>query len=291
MIPRRLARLATTLAAMAGCSNAGGIAPTPPEDRSTFLALPPPTSDGLYFLDSKESTTPHSATDAVCPDDMVEVEGRYCPWLEQHCLQWLPRGEDEPQLRCAEFRKSGACLMPQKHVHFCVDRYEWPNREGALPAISMTWYEAKATCTSIGKRLCDDDEWTVACEGPERTPYPYGYMRDPHVCNTDRHWFRPDNQLYVYPPTRAAETARLDQRERSGARPSCVSSFGVYDMTGNVDEWVKNETQQCKPYCSGLKGGAWTPVRNRCRPMTTGHEEKFSYYQVGFRCCSDVPRP
>jgi hypothetical protein len=24
--------------------------------------------------------------------------------------------------------------------------------------------------------------------------------------------------------------------------------------------------------------------------MTTGHEERFHYYQVGFRCCLDVPK-
>ena len=47
--------------------------------------------------------------------------------------------------------------------------------------------------------------------------------------------------------------------------------------------WVVNE--QAKPYKSGLKGGYWGPVRDRCRPMTTGHEQSFRYYQTGFRCC------
>jgi formylglycine-generating enzyme required for sulfatase activity len=60
-------------------------------------------------------------------------------------------------------------------------------------------------------------------------------------------------------------------------------------MTGNVDEWVKNETGKCSPHCSGLKGGYWGPIRARCRPMTTFHGEGYSYYQNGFRCCADVP--
>jgi hypothetical protein len=42
-------------------------------------------------------------------------------------------------------------------------------------------------------------------------------------------------------------------------------------------------------YKSGLKGGYWGPVRDRCRPMTTIHGESFSFYQIGFRCCSDAP--
>ncbi len=65
-----------------------------------------------------------------------------------------------------------------------------------------------------------------------------------------------------------------------------MSPYGVHDMTGNVDEWVVNESGH--PYKSGLKGGYWGPVRDRCRPMTTAHNEDFAYYQIGFRCCSDV---
>jgi formylglycine-generating enzyme required for sulfatase activity len=84
--------------------------------------------------------------------------------------------------------------------------------------------------------------------------------------------------------------ARLDQREAAGERAQCVSSFGVHDMTGNVDEWVQNLGGSAKerPYVSGLKGGYWGPVRNRCRPMTVDHNEWHSGYQIGFRCCSDL---
>ena len=43
------------------------------------------------------------------------------------------------------------------------------------------------------------------------------------------------------------------------------------------------------PFKSGLKGGYWGPVRTRCRPMTTAHNEEFQFYQIGFRCCADAP--
>ena len=56
-------------------------------------------------------------------------------------------------------------------------------------------------------------------------------------------------------------------------------------MTGNVDEWVVNEGGH--PYKSGLKGGYWGPVRDRCRPMTVAHNELFEFYQIGFRCCGE----
>ena len=229
-------------------------------------------------------------TDAACPPEMVEVEGDYCPWVEQRCLKWL---DPATQLQCAEFAKGpndGTCSTKTQHQRFCVDRYEWPNRLGALPTYMASWTEAKASCEAIGKRLCSDEEWTLACEGPSRQPYPYGdgYVRDDRACNVDKPYINPEPEKMFDPRTQAEELARLDQREPSGSRSACVSPYGVHDMVGNVDEWVLNRSQGGKPFMSGLKGGYWGPVRTRCRPMTTAHDESFKYYQIGFRCCGDA---
>ncbi len=218
----------------------------------------------------------------VCPADMVAVEGDYCPWLEQKCLRWL---DPDTKMRCAEFAPTGPCESGTKHTKFCIDKYEYPNVAGEKPVVMKTWIEAKATCESIGKRLCGESEWTLACEGAERLPYPYGYERNADACNIDKPHPEPDEKLIADPRTRDAEVARLDQRDPSGFREACVSPYGVHDMTGNVDEWVVNESGH--PYKSGLKGGYWGPVRTRCRPMTTAHNETFIFYQIGFRCCAD----
>jgi hypothetical protein len=239
----------------------------------------------------KPGTPPDAMpSEAACPPDMVEVEGDYCPYVEQKCLHWL---DPATKLQCAEFERSadpGRCSMKAEHQRFCVDRYEWPNKAGALPIYMASWYEAKSSCEAIGKRLCGDTEWTLACEGPDRQPYPYGdgYVRDDHACNVDKPYIVPVPEKVVDPRMQAEELARLDQREPSGSRTSCVSPYGVHDMTGNVDEWVVNVSQAGKPYLSGLKGGYWGPVRTRCRPMTTAHQEAFRYYQIGFRCCANA---
>ena len=234
-------------------------------------------------------------SEAACPPDMTEVEGEYCPFVEQRCLRWL----DPPtKLQCAEFDKTtvsagGKCTMKTEHKKFCIDRYEWPNKVGVVPRYMASWVEAKATCEGIGKRLCGDTEWTLACEGPQHQPYPYGegFARDDAACNIDKPYIMPDDAKWANPHTRPEEIARLDQRDPSGARESCVSPYGVHDMTGNVDEWVTNEKgkEKEKPYVSGLKGGYWGPVRDRCRPMTTDHNQWHTGYQIGFRCCEDVP--
>ncbi|MCL2724518.1 MAG: formylglycine-generating enzyme family protein [Polyangiaceae bacterium] len=219
-----------------------------------------------------------------CPEGMVEVDGDYCPALEQKCLRWLDPQTATPR-RCAEFAQTGSCQTKTRKKHFCIDRFEYPNKAGDKPVVMKTWYEAVDTCRAQGKRLCGDSEWTLACEGQEHLPYPYGYTRNADACNIDKPHPDANEKALANPVTRGAEVERLWQGEVSGARESCVSPYGAFDMTGNVDEWVVNESGV--PYKSGLKGGYWGPVRDRCRPMTTAHYESFAFYQIGFRCCSD----
>ena len=69
---------------------------------------------------------------------------------------------------------------------------------------------------------------------------------------------------------------------------TCRSGFGVYDLTGNFDEWVLTESDRGVSDWAGLKGGAWGHVRNACRPITTSHPPQFTYYFISFRCCKDA---
>ena len=225
----------------------------------------------------------------ACPAGMVEVEGDYCPAAEQICEKYI----DEKRDRCERFRTKVRCYGKPRAHHFCMDRYEYPNEEGTKPVVAVTWEEAKASCTADDKRLCTAEEWTTACEGPERLPHPYGFERDVTACNIDRSYIMPNDEAYKNSKTRGAEVRRLSQSEPSGARPRCVSPYGVYDMTGNLDEWVLNENGSIMgpEHESGLKGGYWARVRNRCRPMTTDHNRWHSGYQIGYRCCSNAQSP
>ena len=213
---------------------------------------------------------------------MIEVEGTFCPFLDQICI----KRPVAMSYRCSEYRApSGNCQTGTSNKHFCIDTYEWPNKAGEEPVVMKSWYEARDACQSIGKRLCTQDEWTLACEGPEHLPYPYGYTRDATACNIDKDAIQVNESALKRPDKRDAEVARLWQGEASGSRPGCKSPFGVFDMTGNVDEWTVNETGN--PHNSALKGGYWSWVRGRCRAVTAGHDEGFRYYQIGWRCCAN----
>jgi formylglycine-generating enzyme required for sulfatase activity len=245
------------------------------------------------------STDEAEGTRKNCAPGMVEVQGAMkldgergsVEWLQDStCIRWVNR--DYPE-RCASFDRDKWLALSReldtRMTHFCIDRFEYPNRKGAYPIIAVTWVEAKAHCGSQGKRLCTEDEWTFACEGEEAVPYPTGYLRDEHACVIDRPWKLFDAaHLGARDSTLAKmEVDYLWQGEASGARPTCRSPSGVYDMTGNVDEWTSSV--ESEGFRSILKGGYWGPVRARCRASTRAHDEDFYFYQQGFRCCADAP--
>jgi len=239
------------------------------------------------------------------------VEGSYCPGAAQKCLEVHEEyekaqkrqekrkaagGAEERMTaseRCLRFAEPSVCVSKKRRtLRFCIDRHEWPNHKGELPAVLVSWHDARKACRDAGKRLCTPDEFNFACEGEQMLPYPYGFVRDASKCNIDRPYRRREHKLLPWQSCQQDATCRarfeaLDQRVPSGSMPDCVSPFGVYDMTGNVNEWVERPGQKA-PTRSGLKGGWWGPVRCRCRPMTTFHKEDDYGYEAGFRCCQDA---
>ncbi len=230
-----------------------------------------------------------------CPAGMIEVQGKMrITWMGDElqksiCSKWINRNFPE---RCASFDKAKWEAIRDKlatrEMHFCIDRFEYPNRKGEYPVIYVNWFDSNKLCEEEGKRLCTEDEWTFACEGEDALPYPYGYDRDADACLVDKPWRWFDPAAYGGKKDAIIrELDRLWQGVPSGALPKCVSPFGVHDMTGNVDEYTKSASRTGSP--AALKGGYWGPVRTRCRPTTRAHGPLHAFYQQGFRCCRNGP--
>jgi|GEM_PF-720915 len=143
----------------------------------------------------------------------------------------------------------------QKRPFFktCIDKFEYPNKEGSLPQGNLSYSNALQLCEQQGKRLCTAQEWQWACSGLDGFPYPYGKTLEENRCN-------------------AASTSML---ETSGSRINCFSKFGAFDMTGNIFEWVTASGNQ-----GAMMGGPYSKCQT-VTPGTGGDAKPLS----GLRCC------
>jgi hypothetical protein len=146
---------------------------------------------------------------------------------------------------------------------FCIDRYEasrptataswagWPgygvpddgnprSTPGVLSWQMVTWGGARAACERAGKRLCLASEWKTACQGASHWSYPYGETYDPAICNG---W----------------EDA-IENNAPTGAFTGCVTPSGVFDLSGNVWEWVFHDLLDTTDM--GRLGGSFVDDRN-----------------------------
>ncbi|HXH76305.1 MAG TPA: SUMF1/EgtB/PvdO family nonheme iron enzyme [Bacteriovoracaceae bacterium] len=174
-----------------------------------------------------------------------------------------------------------------------MDRFEAPNVAGAQPLAAQTAIEGEAWCAVRSKRLCTEIEWMKACQGRSKYNYPYGANYERSRCTDDKVWKAPDWKLISsYPsPEGKAEVERLYQADASGSRTGCISEDGVYDLTGNVTEWVARSHPNRTNYKHVMKGCYWVGCSQitppNCAYTNLAHPGTFRSYEAGFRCCSN----
>ncbi len=142
---------------------------------------------------------------------------------------------------------------------FCIDKVEYVSDSKAVPETEINWAEAQMLCLEKGKRLCKLSEWKSACYSSKTYHFGYGNKYSPENCNTEGKnvWAKGDKNN------------------------GCVSSEGVFDLIGNVWEWVEDVQQGAHVIAGGSfnQGSAASCNLDFPSVINTSSEE------VGFRCC------
>ena len=119
---------------------------TPPHDDRSRRAPSPRTPA------SRASTAPDLGTSGGnCGENQVEVDGDYCPALEQKCIRWMDPETTIPR-RCAEFAPTGKCQgKTDQEALLHRQATSTRTRLGEKPVVMKTWYEARRRLQGAGQ--------------------------------------------------------------------------------------------------------------------------------------------
>ncbi|MEJ2758210.1 MAG: formylglycine-generating enzyme family protein [Anaerolineales bacterium] len=141
--------------------------------------------------------------------------------------------------------EAGVCNFPAFTEFYNDDRF------AQHPVVFVNWFAANDYCTWAGGRLPTEAEWELAARGTDGRLFPWG---DDMACGYGN-----------YAGCTQGLTAEI------GSFPAGGSPFGVFDMAGNVTEWVedwysdvayqqsatKNPTGPTEGEMRVAKGGSW----------------------------------
>jgi hypothetical protein len=162
------------------------------------------------------------------------------------------------------------------------------SKPGVIPQGYMSGAQAAAACAAANKRLCTAEEWELACRGQRGSKFPYGDHYESGACNV----CRPAHPALILHGDASVghRDPRLNMVEHQGERllrptgstPRCKSVWGndgVYDMVGNLDEWLDDP--------DGLFAGGFFSrgTKAGCQARVSVHPPQYFDYSLGVRCC------
>lgn len=207
---------------------------------------------------------------------------------------------DKTEVTTAQYQicsKAGKCKpVLSNYLHM---------RKSSMPQVKVSWFDAKAYCEFLGKRLPTEAEFEKASRGPDGNIYPWGNERA-----TCKHAVIKENGLRGCSRDHQPTGSPKDP----ATRPPGI--YGLYDMSGNVHEWVLDwyepNRHKCGEKCLGkdpkgpcdgaltcpgytervVKGGSWywdydwarAAKRRAYRP------DNNPPHHFGFRCAKSLPQ-
>ncbi len=144
----------------------------------------------------------------------------------------------------------------------------WPGKSLNQPVRGVTWDQAVAYCTWKNKRLPKEAEWEAAGRGSGPNPQEYPWGDDYN---------------------KAADLP-VDDTYDVGTQSFNQSPFGVFDLVGNVWEWVDEPYVDVQTGFHILHGGRFGNAQDLSyRASATPNDPKYIKF-AGFRCAADLAK-
>ncbi len=221
---------------------------------------------GQFWMGSDSSDSQADADES--PRHQVTLDGFYI---------YTHEVTNEMYARCVA---AGGCMPIQALASGPTSHYDDP-AYADHPVVGVDWLMARDYCVWAGGRLPTEAEWELAARGTESLRYPWG--SEPPACD----------RVNMFGCQMPPDTMQV------GSYALGNSPYGVWDMAGNVWEWVNDwydedyyvlspASNPLGPYYGELKvargGGLYSePVQMRAAARVGANPHR-AYDDVGFRC-------
>jgi serine/threonine protein kinase len=266
-----------------------------PEGRPAWLGIPiiafivlVALTIGAFQIFANRSASPPS-TDVATPGT-TESPANTTPADQTE----LPTSEGMVVIPSGNY-EVGATLADEWHVaprtlllpDFHIDKYEttnaeyekfvtetntqppeiWPG-ESDHPVRGVNWEQAAAYCSWAKKRLPKEAEWEAAGRGPNPNPPLFPWGED--ATAGGKTFDLPDEDTYAV-----------------GTQAFNASPFGVFDLVGNVWEWVGEPYDVVPDGFKILHGGRFSLPQDLAYRLVLGPDDTTYIKYAGFRCVAD----
>ena len=284
---------------------------------SAVSAAPTPT-DGPMPTAATAEETPQPLSEAAVPDDFVKINGGTFQMGSPEDEPWRSSDETQHTVTISDFymqthevtQAEYTAVMGENPSHFSGEE---------CPVESVSWYDAVAYCnarsaaegltpaymvdgssvtwdrSANGYRLPTEAEWEYACRAGTTTPFYIAESPSAEQANYYGHYPYEIEENYF---SQGNLTVRPGQyRQTTIAVGSFEANpFGLYDMYGNVGEWVWDyygaypEEAQTDPTGAATgttrvwRGGGWNDfAKNMRSAYRAAMDPNKSSASVGFR--------
>lgn len=228
--------------------------------------------------------------EGYCIDSTEVTRAQYAAWLATVTPERIAR---RPSTWCAWNTTFTPDAPGMAGTHVCQTNCD------NHPQVRVDWCDAHAYCMDVGKSLCGKigrealayadyadvtkSEWYSACTSGGQNTYTYGTNYSSGTCNTSDRW--------------TSDTATTVAVASS---PQCQGTgqyAGVYDLSGNVQEWEDScapidynypERDKCR-----VRGGAYHLFKQS--ETACNYDASWDRFlhddSIGFRCCSGWRAP
>lgn len=261
----------------------------------------------------RPTDVPVTAAPTLMPPDNPSLGSTWLQTIDGMTLVYVPAGEfkmggqefveetpihtvyldaywiDKTEVTNAMYAKcvsAGVCDPPERSDSYSHDDYYVSATFDDYPVMYVSWEDANTYCTWAGRRLPTEAEWEKAARGDlEGKKYPWGDM-DP-ACGDNA----VENGANCY-GTAEGNPVNTSTEKVATYLPN---GYGIYDMSGNLFEWVA-DWYDAGYYANSplsnplgpdtgtdkvVRGGDWSGIKTASR---TGKLPTHADYNPGFRC-------